>query len=376
MPPVPSSPPSPFRPRKWDVIHACDHARQVADLLDAQATANIRAYVLSRARVPGDSLLQSWNEVRKWRTQLDEHCGEVPFDSAGLIVHAHSFTAGMAAIRGEQPAVYDLAAFIDQLPIESNRTWLARSFRAAEQFVLAQSAAIIVPNAGMKQEVATRGVPAERIFLVPAAVPLLPDTAPAEALRRRLAIAADDIIVFTEAIDAPLAEALLAARADGSLSRVLMTEPAATDSRALAVADQLAQFSISLSPEQYGAACAAAQLVVAATDDVLACAMAHGRAALAVDSEATRSVSPDGAGLLWSDAADPGDRARRLTRLLRESAFRQSLADAARRYLTEARSLERIGKLYEEVYRYAAQVRRPTKIDTPRGSLVPVTAHL
>src|SRR3569832_1183083 len=139
------------RSRKFDVVHACVNARQVADLLAAQAPANIRAYVLSRPQVPGDSLLQSWNEVRKWRVQLDEYCGEPPFDSAGMLIHAQAFTAGMAAVRGQLAAVYDVDQFIEERSDRDDRTWLARSLRAAVQFVLAQAAAVVVHSEHVKQ---------------------------------------------------------------------------------------------------------------------------------------------------------------------------------------------------------------------------------
>src|SRR5919202_1186424 len=141
---------APVRPRKWDVIHACDHARQVAEVLDAQACANIRAYIVSRPRPASESLLQSWNEVRKWSALLHQHIGEPPFDSAGLLIHAHTFAAGMAAIRSTQPSVYDIGSFVDQTKGEAGRPWLGRSFRAAEQFVLSQAAAVVVHRRHME----------------------------------------------------------------------------------------------------------------------------------------------------------------------------------------------------------------------------------
>jgi glycosyltransferase involved in cell wall biosynthesis len=73
---------------------------------------------------------------------------------------------------------------------------------------------------------------------------------------------------------------------------------------------------------------------------------------------------------------DAADRARRLAHLLREHEFRRALADSARRYICEKRSLERIGKMYEEVYRFAAQAKKQKKDFPPNGSLVPAAVNL
>jgi hypothetical protein len=373
----PSTPPT-IRPKKWDVIHACDNARQVADLLDAQATANIRAYVLSRPRRASDSLLNSWNEVRKWRAQLDEHAGDPPFDSAGMIVHAHSFTAGMAAIRGDVPAVYDLSVFLEQLPDGASRSWLTRSFRAAEQFVLAQSAAVIVHKSEMKKAVRERGIHEERVFCIPVAAPLMPDTSVAEALRCRLAITRDESTLYCEYMDSPIAAALLAYRNAGYELRVLLSESASTQMAALPHenADPLSQVCVSISRDHHDAAIAVADLVIAADEESLSTAMIFGKPSLALDSEHTRALTPDGAGVVWCDPNDAADRARRLAHLLREHEFRRALADSARRYICEKRSLERIGKMYEEVYRFAAQAKKQKKDFPPNGSLVPAAVNL
>ena len=363
-------------PRKFDVIHACDNARQVADLLDEQATANIRAYVLSHPRLPGDSLIQSWNDVRKWRAQLDEHCGEPPFDSAGMVIHAHAFTAGMAAVRGQLPAVYDVDKFIEQRSDGGDRTWLARSLRAAEQFVLAQAAAIVVHSEHVKQLCASRGVENERLFFIPHTAPLLPDTAAADSFRRRLAINKDEAAIFTEVLDAPLAKALLEFCAEGHDVRLLLTESASANMPLLPQADRLAQISVSVSLDNHLAAITASDLVLAVSEEALVASMTFGKPSLTADCPLARSISPDGAGLLWHRADDAQDRGRRLTYLLRERDFRDDLGASARRFITERRSLARIGKMYEEVYRSAIERKKPMKPDAPTGPLIPVVAKL
>jgi glycosyltransferase involved in cell wall biosynthesis len=356
------------------VIHACDNARQVADLLDAQATANIRAYVLSRPRPAGDSLLQSWNQVRKWRAQLDEYCGEPPFDSAGMVVHAHAFTPGMAAIRGPLPAVYDVEQFIERQSLD--RSWLARSFRAAEQFVLTQAAAVVVHSEHMKQLCAARGAD-ESVFYIPHATPLMPDTAAAEAFRRRLAIDAREVVIFSEVMDSGIASAILEYHdASGHDVRVLLSESASAAMALLPQADRLAQISVSVSLDNHRTTIAASEIVIAVGEEALVTAMTFGKPSLTADNELARSVSPDGAGLVWHREGDLNDRGRRLGYLLREVSFRESLGAAARRFITERRSLERIGKMYEEVYRFAIERKRSGKSDMPTGPLIPVTADL
>ena len=371
-----ASPSTPTRVRKWDVVHACDNARQVADVLDAQACANIRAYVVSRPRPANDSLLQSWNEVRKWSTLLADHLGEPPFDSAGLIVHAHSFNAGMAGIRSAQPCVYDLSTFIEQTPSAVTRSWLGRSFRAAEQFVLTQAAAVIVHDSALHDAIAIRGVQSERIFRIPRVAPVMPDFSGAETFRRRLAISLDETVIFSESMDVHLAAVLIAERNQQRRVRLLLTESASAQMALLPQVDQLAQISVSLSRDHHDAAVAASDVVIATSEDALVSAMQHGKPSLAIDGEPTRAVSPDGAGVIWCNGNDPADRARRLSFLLGDRAMRDSLGSSARQFITSARSLERIGRLYEEVYRFAAQQKMGAKSAPPGGTLVPVSANL
>jgi hypothetical protein len=373
--PKPTTHAASVRPRKWDVIHACDNARQVAELLDAQACANIRAYIVSRPRPAHDSLLQSWNEIRKWSSLLSQHVGEPPFDSAGLIVHAHSFNAGMAGIRGEVPCVYDLSRFIEQISPEVNRAWLGRSFRAAEQFVLTQTAAIVVHDPATQAACASRGIPRERVFRIPHAAPLMPDENPGRAFRQRLAISSSETTIFSELMDAPLAVTLLTESSLRPL-RLLLTENASAQMSVLSQRDQLAQFSVSLSRDHHEAAIAASDLVIGQSEDVIAIAMTHGKPSLASDNEEVRSLSPDGAGITWCDVKSPQDRARRLAFLLKDREMRDSLGAAARRFIASARSLERVGKMYEEVYRFAAEARKPGKQLPPNGTLIPVSADL
>src|SRR5437016_13438260 len=134
--------------RGWHVIHACEYVRDVQEVVEAQLAAGMFPYVITasgNSQSETDdrpSLLQSWQGVRNWRKNLDESVPATWPGKQETIVHAHSFTAGMAAVRGENPAVYDVREFVEEQAADS--PWLKRSFRTAEQFVLTRAAAVVV----------------------------------------------------------------------------------------------------------------------------------------------------------------------------------------------------------------------------------------
>jgi Glycosyltransferase Family 4 len=177
-----SAAPGKTQSRSWRVIHACEYARDVLPVAESQVAAGMQPYIVTphgagkaelflSAENPEPyrplSLLRSWQEVRQWRKAILD-CD--PENSADL-VHAHSFVAGMAAVRNCSCAVYDFTASIEELAASARQcehnSWLARSFRAAEQFVLSRAAAVIVHSLGMKQAALERGASPGSIFLIP-----------------------------------------------------------------------------------------------------------------------------------------------------------------------------------------------------------------
>ena len=120
------------------------------------------------------SLLRSWRQVRVWKRQLDS------YSFGGLeIVHAHCFSAAMAAVRRPGAVVYDLRVCIEDLVRDEpqkagERTWLARSLKAAEQFVLFRAGAVVVHSREMLERCRQRGVAEDILFLIP---DILPDAA-------------------------------------------------------------------------------------------------------------------------------------------------------------------------------------------------------
>jgi hypothetical protein len=159
--------------RAWAVVHACDFARDIADVVEAQVSAGMRPYLLTVGReVRGGedltkaSIVQTWNDVRKWKKSFDESGAHTTPE----LIHAHSFPAGMAAVRLGACLVYDLRQTIEERLIASGTnpgTWLKSSFRTAEQFVLSQAAGIAVHTREMREECLQRGTVPESVFMIP-----------------------------------------------------------------------------------------------------------------------------------------------------------------------------------------------------------------
>ncbi|HEY0564409.1 MAG TPA: glycosyltransferase, partial [Terriglobales bacterium] len=165
----------------WEVLHACDHPREILSLFEGQFALGMRPQIatpnglLSLADVlkesdtahRPESLLGAWNHVRIWRKLL----GEADALRGTEVVHAHTFSAGMAAVRAGMCPVYDVSLFIDQSDSVSaaadDKSWLARSFRVAEQFILARAGAVVVHTPAMQAEAVRRGATADTLFEVP-----------------------------------------------------------------------------------------------------------------------------------------------------------------------------------------------------------------
>jgi hypothetical protein len=170
--------------RPWSVVHACTQVRDILPLLDVQVSAGMRPFLVTphgsgtpdlylrsaEENTKPASLLTAWNDVRQWRRSL---LGADPSQSAE-IVHAHSFSSGMAAVRNFNAVVYDLHGCVEELAMAAGQceagSWLARSFRVAEQFILARANAIITHTSVMREAVLERGAPRENVFVI-----LLPD---------------------------------------------------------------------------------------------------------------------------------------------------------------------------------------------------------
>src|SRR5690348_15925321 len=104
--------------RAWRVVHAAESSGDLLPLIEGQIAFGMRPVLLTPAgsgfgpvwqecrngTASRISLLQSWNRVREWRKILQEGTADIPAD----VIHAHSFPAGMAAVRNSSGVVYQL----------------------------------------------------------------------------------------------------------------------------------------------------------------------------------------------------------------------------------------------------------------------------
>ncbi|HLJ87520.1 MAG TPA: glycosyltransferase [Candidatus Angelobacter sp.] len=169
--------------RNWRVIHAGEPAPNLLFVVEGQKAMGMRPVVVALnedtssscssalsslangnpAASAMHSLPRSWQEVRNWRDTLLR-------EGPGDLVHAHSFAAGMAAVRAFACVVYELQICVEAVAMAAGQcepgSWMARSFRVAEQFVLSRAQAIVVPSNEMKAAVEERGANPENIFVI------------------------------------------------------------------------------------------------------------------------------------------------------------------------------------------------------------------
>lgn len=166
--------------RPWNVVHACTQVRDVLPLLDVQVSAGMKPFLVTphgsgtpdlylraaEESTKATSLLSAWNDVRQWRRSLLE----ADPDQTAEIIHAHSFSSGMAGVRNFSAVVYDMNGCVEELATAAGQcdahSWIARSFRVAEQFILARAGAIITHSSVIRDAVLERGAPKENVFLV------------------------------------------------------------------------------------------------------------------------------------------------------------------------------------------------------------------
>ncbi len=395
------------RTKLWRVIHACEYARDVLPVVEGQIAAGMRPYIVTpqgagsaelylsgkRQEQPRSlSLLRSWQDVRNWRKSILECEPETSAD----VVHAHSFAAGMAGVRSVSCVVYDPQACIEELAISAHLcdsgSWMARSFRVAEQFVISRAAAVVVHSQGMKQAVEERGAAPGNVFLVPDPLPFEEEELPpipiplgAEFLQQRLGTKPGEVVLFAPetfcrsdgglcAHGTALLQAFALAAAEVPELKLVVLAPeelrplVSEAARGLDISDRLR-----IAGQQDGAAfmrAAHAVIVSGETpqDQVQArqpnelClqALYHGRALLAADIPRHRDASPDGRGCLWFEAANAGDLAHRIAFLGRHPEFREALGSAGQEFILKNRNFAVIGEKYKEVYRHAAARKRTT----------------
>jgi glycosyltransferase involved in cell wall biosynthesis len=390
------------RAKVWRVIHACEYARDVLPVVEGQVAVGMRPFIVTpqgagaaelylsgrnQDQPRSLSLLRSWQDVRNWRKSLLDCSPETTSD----IVHAHSFAAGMAAVRNCSCVVYDLGACIEEMALSAGLcepgSWMGRSFRVAEQFVLSRAAAIIVHSLGLKEAALERGAPPDAVFLVPE--PISEDNEPPalsqdiDFLTRRFGFAPDSVSFFVPqfALQEQLSPAAVSvlegfALASNELPRFnLLLEAAETARKAinehaarLGISPHVAlvhQFDVPATMESAHVVVAMGELpadAVAARQPNEIClkSLWQGKTLLAADVPRNRDASPEGRGCLWFEADNPRDLGYRMAFVGRKPDFRAALGAAGRMFIYETRNSAAVGQQYDEAYRFAASRKKST----------------
>lgn len=379
----------------WRVIHACEYARDVLTVVEGQITAGMRPYIVTpygagsaelylaqkNLEQPQSlSLLRAWQDVRNWRKSLLE-CDP---QSSADVVHAHSFASGMAGVRNFSCVVYDSSSCIEELAISAGQcekgSWMGRSFRVAEQFILTRAEAVIVHSSGMKAAAEERGTQPESIFFIPqpldleSEAPLFADS----SLQERFAIPTgticyflpriagtekdkvSDSVVFVLESFAFVAKELencallVAASGAGAESVRGHAERLGVSVKVFIVEEEDVAQVMQSADAVIATAELPADLVLARqSNEVCMQSLRMGKPLLAADVARNRDCSPDGRGCLWFKEGDVKDLGYRMAFLGRNPDFRSALASSGRTYVLETRSPAAIGRLYDDVYRYA-----------------------
>jgi glycosyltransferase involved in cell wall biosynthesis len=388
----------------WRVIHACEYARDVLPVVEGQVAVGMRPFIVTpqgagtaelylsggnQEQPRSLSLLRSWQDVRNWRKSLLDCAPETTSD----LVHAHCFAAGMAAVRNCSCVVYDLGACIEEMAISAglceSGSWMGRSFRVAEQFVLSRAAAVIVHSRGLKEAALERGAPPDAVFLVPE--PISEDNEPPalsqdiDFLTRRFGFAPDSVSFFVPqfALQEQLSPAAVSvlegfALASNELPQFnLLLE--APESARKAINEHASRLGISLHValvHQFDvpATMESAHVVVAMGElpadpvaarqpnEICLKSLWQGKTLLAADVPRNRDASPEGRGCLWFEADNARDLGYRIAFVGRKPEFRAALGAAGRMFIYETRNSSAIGQQYDEAYRFASSRKKSSGV--------------
>ena len=386
------------KPKVWRVIHACEYARDVLPVVEGQVAVGMRPFIVTpqgagtaevylsggnQEQPRSLSLLRSWQDVRNWRKSLLDCAPETSSD----LVHAHCFAAGMAAVRSCSCVVYDLGACIEEMAISARLcepgSWMGRSFRVAEQFILSRAAAVIVHSLGLKEAALERGAPPDSVFLIPE--PISEDNEPPalsqdyDFLTRRFGFQPDSVSFFVPlfAYDGQeqLSPAAVSVLEGFALScdelpqfNLLLEAPESArkmineHASRLGISQHIAlvhQFDVPATMQSAHVVVAMGELpadAVAARQPNETCmkSLWQGKTLLAADVPRNRDASPEGRGCLWFEADNPRDLGYRMAFVGRNPEFRAALGAAGRMFIYETRNSSVIGQKYDEAYRFAA----------------------
>lgn len=405
----------------WQVVHACELARSVLPLVEGQLAIGMRPHLLTPAGFGSAqaffrehkcelatpvSLLQAWNHVREWRKLLNQSAVE----SFADVVHAHSFSAGMAAVRASSGVVYQLRQTVEEIATRNGNcdanSWLARSFRVAEQFVFAHAAAVVVTDRARCHACIARGVNPEQAFCIPDPLDSeLFESTPDRDWLTNVAQVDSETVAFAipsfssselwqtrDAIQRWMRVVSIVRQSCREVKFLFIAGPPLSEEiEQLASACKLTPFVKVLNAGGQRRAMESADVVVCdgehgqpsrtptpGNPDCLMLpaveALARGRTLLAADIGAHREITSDGRGCLWFRAGDIEDVAHRAIFLARHPRFRQALAASGREHCLATRSSEAVAAQYDAVYRLALARRKSGDSSAPKPQLIPLQA--
>jgi Glycosyl transferase 4-like domain len=387
----------------WKVIHACEQVRDVLNVVESQLAVGMRPFLvtptsfgsgLSYLRCPIKekpkpiSLLQAWSDVRNWKRLLVE-CDS---QNDGEILHAHGFAAGMAAVRSDAAVVYDLQQLIDQIATE-DRSWLRRSFQAAEQFVLTRAAAVVVHSNELRQECLRRGIAQDDLFLIPRPLDSgwLESVPDRRWIEQRTGAGPGATIFFVPELTAKgperdrqlsrIIKGLIFAHGENNNVKLLFLDNGDAEAIHGRLQTEKLRDLVQVLPETKR------DLIFASCDVVILCggsnhnfevslfaeALARGRALLAASKSNLDDEVP-ATSCLWFRSEE--QLGYQMAFLARNPDLCRVMATKGWRYLASTRSPQAIGRSYDEVYNHVAVKRKQKETKSKDLRLVPLHVNL
>ena len=189
----------------WDTYHLTSTKQGQTDtLLEHVGDLSFYRTQATRGRLSRMPVMNQLEVV--W--QLEKRLAEVVKEVKPMLLHAHSPSLnGMAALRVarrfERPVVYEVRAFWEDAAVDHGTSREGglryRLTRALETRVLKQSSAVTTICEGLRNDIVARGIPEERVTVIPNAVDIdrftVNDT-PDNALRTRLGLENRTILGF------------------------------------------------------------------------------------------------------------------------------------------------------------------------------------
>lgn len=387
----------------WRVVHACEQARDVLPVVESQLTVGMRPFIVTargsgaackyyrspKEKIETASLLQAWSDVRTWKRLLIDSDPE----RTAEVLHAHSFAAGMAGVRADASLVYDVHPSSGSVATE-DKSWLGRSFRVAEHFVLTSAGAVVVHSEHAWQECTQAGVEETNLFYIPNPVDAgwlesIPDR---RWLEQRIGADGGTTIFFVPGFSSgralePQISALLRAfafaHAENENVRLLFLHDKDTAAVRQHAEVQKVRHVIHVlrqaERDLIFASCDVVVVLESSDDDGQALksieALARGRALL-VSADENRSRSIPAKSCLWFRPEEPREFGYRMAFLARNPDICRIISSNGQRTIAGTRSPEVVGRLYDQVYTRVASRKKQKDNKSNDVQLVPLQVNL